>query len=320
MSIPKTANSKLEVEVGGGSRFRSGSSTSTRKKKNIHYGYWWWSLPAILMIFAVHYVATGIGISYSFTDFKGIGASNWVGFENYAKILKDEVLVDSVGHTLFLAFTFFILVNIIGLGCALALNRSLKTRYVLRTLIFLPVVLSPLAVSFIFKFIYQIEGPFNSVLGSLGLESWQRTWLADPKWAIYTVLTVMVWQNIGFSMVVYLAGLATVPQEIEEAAAIDGAGPVARFRHVTLPLLRPATAVSTTLALTTGLRVFDQVQGLTGGGPFGATETLSTQIYTTIFAYGDFGYGSAIAFIFTIVVVIAAGIQLYLTRDKGTYS
>jgi raffinose/stachyose/melibiose transport system permease protein len=120
-------------------------------------------------------------------------------------------------------------------------------------------------------------------------------------------------------MVIFLAGLATVPHEIEEAAAIDGAGPVARFRYVTLPLLRPATAISTTLSLTTGLRVFDQVQGLTGGGPFGATETLSTQIYQTIFIYGDFGYGSAIAFVFTIVVVIAAGIQLFVTRDKGNY-
>jgi raffinose/stachyose/melibiose transport system permease protein len=298
---------------------RAGFSTSTNKK-NIHYGYWWWSLPAIVMIFAVHYVATGIGISYSFTDYKGIGAHNWVGFDNYVKLFKDEVLVAAVGHTLFLAFTFFILVNVIGLGCALAVNRTLKTRYILRTLLFLPVVLSPLAVSYIFKFIYQIDGPFNSLLAVFGLESWQRTWLADPHWAIYAVLTVMIWQNIGFAMVVFLAGLATVPQEIEEAAAIDGAGPVSRFWHITLPLLRPATAISTTLALTTGLRVFDQVQGLTGGGPFGATETLSTQIYTTIFAFSEFGYGSAIAFIFTIVVVIAAGIQLYITRDKGTYS
>jgi raffinose/stachyose/melibiose transport system permease protein len=289
----------------------------SRRKKTIHYGYWWWSLPAILVIFAVHYVATGIGISYSFTDYKGIGTYNWLGLENYSKLLKDEVLVDAIGHTLLLAVAFFIIVNVVGLGCALAVNRTLKTRFILRTLIFLPVVLSPLAVSFIFKFIYQVEGPVNTLLALLGLESWQRTWLADPKWAIYAVLTVLIWQNIGFSMVVFLAGLATVPQEIEEAAAIDGAGPIARFRYVTLPLLRPATAISTTLALTTGLRVFDQVQGLTGGGPFGATETLSTQIYQTIFVYGDFGYGSAIAFVFTIVVVIAAGIQLFITRDKG---
>jgi raffinose/stachyose/melibiose transport system permease protein len=320
MSLPKTATSTLDVEVSRGSRFRSGSSASTKKKKNIHYGYWWWSLPAILMIFAVHYVATGIGISYSFTDYKGIGAFNWIGFENYTKIFKDEILVDAIGHTVFLAVTFFILVNIIGLSCALAVNRSLKTRHILRTLLFLPVVLSPLAVSYIFQFIFVTEGPVNSLLGAVGLENWQRTWLADPKWAIYTVLVVMVWQNIGFAMVIFLAGLATIPQEIEEAAAIDGAGAFSRFWHITLPLLRPATAISTTLAVTTGLRVFDQVQGLTGGGPFNATETLATQIYANTFIYGQFGYGSAIAFIFTIVVMIAAGIQLFVTRDKGTYS
>lgn len=320
MSSPKSANSTLEVEVSRGSRFRSGSSASTKKNKNIHYGYWWWSIPAIVVIFAVHYVATGIGISYSLTDYKGIGSYNWIGFDNYVKLFKDEILVDALGHTIFLATAFFILVNIIGLACALAVNRSLKTRHILRTLLFLPVVLSPLAVSYIFQFIFQTAGPLNSFLGAIGLENWQKTWLADPKFAIYTVLTVMVWQNIGFAMVVYLAGLATVPQEIEEAAAIDGAGSFSRFWHITLPLLRPATAISTTLAVTTGLRVFDQVAGLTGGGPFGATETLATQIYTTTFVYGQFGYGSAMAFIFTIVVMIAAGLQLYLTRDKGTYS
>ena len=318
MSSPKTVSSTSEVEVSRGSRFRSGSSAST--KKNIHYGYWWWSLPAILLIFAVHYVATGIGISYSFTDYKGIGSYNWIGFENYTKILKDEILVDAIGHTVFLAVTFFILVNIIGLACALAVNRSLKTRHILRILLFLPVVLSPLAVSYIFQFIFVTEGPVNSLLAAVGLESWQRTWLADPTWAIYTVLIVMVWQNIGFAMVIFLAGLATIPQEIEEAAAIDGAGSLSRFWHITLPLLRPATAISTTLAVTTGLRVFDQVAGLTGGGPFNATETLATQIYQNTFIYGQFGYGSAIAFIFTIVVMIAAGIQLFVTRDKGTYS
>ena len=320
MSLPKTDTSTLEVEGRRGSRFRSGSSAPTKKNKNIHYGYWWWSLPAILLIFAVHYVATGIGISYSFTDYKGIGNYNWIGFENYTKILKDEILVDAIGHTVFLAVTFFILVNIIGLACALAVNRSLKTRHILRILLFLPVVLSPLAVSYIFQFIFVTEGPVNSLLAAVGLESWQRTWLADPTWAIYTVLIVMVWQNIGFAMVIFLAGLATIPQEIEEAAAIDGAGSLSRFWHITLPLLRPATAISTTLAVTTGLRVFDQVAGLTGGGPFNATETLATQIYQNTFIYGQFGYGSAIAFIFTIVVMIAAGIQLFVTRDKGTYS
>lgn len=312
------SNSKEQLSADRGLKLKFELPVS-RKKKTIHYGYWWWSLPAVLMIFAVHYVATGIGVSYSLTDFKGIGSYNWVGFENYVKIFRDEFLVGAVRHTILLAFTFFIIVNVVGLACALAVNRTLKTRYILRTLIFLPVVLSPLAVSFIFKFIYQVEGPVNSLLAILGLESWQRTWLADPTWAIYAVLTVLIWQNIGFAMVIFLAGLATVPHEIEEAAAIDGAGPVARFRYVTLPLLRPATAISTTLSLTTGLRVFDQVQGLTGGGPFGATETLSTQIYQTIFIYGDFGYGSAIAFVFTIVVVIAAGIQLFVTRDKGNY-
>jgi raffinose/stachyose/melibiose transport system permease protein len=274
-------------------------------------------MPGLLAVLGVHYVATSIGGAYAFTDFKGIGSFNWIGFDNFTKIVGDPKVFGSIGNTLFLAISFLVITNVVGLAFALALNRGIRTRYILRTLLFLPVVLSPLAVSYIFRFIFQVNGPFNIALGAVGLESWQKAWLADPTWAIFTILAVMVWQNIGMAMIIYLAGLATVPIEIEEAAAIDGAGPFGRFRHITLPLIQPAVAISTTLALTTGLRVFDQVQGMTRGGPYGATDTLSTVIYRETFANGHFGYGAALSLVFTIIVVGAAALQLFVTRDRN---
>lgn len=293
------------------------SGPRSRPKRLISYGSWWWALPGLLGVFSVHYVATALGASYAFTDFKGIGSFEWIGFDNFVEILSDKKAFGSIGNTVFLALASLVIVNVVGLLFALALNRGIKSRYVLRTLLFLPVVLSPLAVSYIFRFIFQVDGPLNSVLAAIGLESWQRPWLADPEFAIYTILLVMVWQNIGFAMIIYLAGLATVPIEIEEAAAIDGAGPFARFRHITLPMIQPALAIATTLSLTQGLKVFDQVQAMTRGGPYGATETLSTVIYTETFANANFGYGAALSLVFTVLVLLAAAIQLYITRDRS---
>lgn len=290
---------------------------SRPRRPLITYGAWWWALPGLMAVFCVHYLATGIGGAYAFTDFKGIGAFDFIGFDNFVEILSDKKAFGSIGNTVFLALASLILVNVIGLLFALALNRGIKSRYVLRTLIFLPVVLSPLAVSYIFRFIFQVYGPLNTALGALGLTEWQRPWLADPDFAIYTILAVMVWQNIGFAMIIYLAGLATVPVEIEEAAAIDGAGVFTRFRHITLPMIQPAIAIATTLGLTQGLKVFDQVQAMTRGGPYGATETLSTVIYTETFANANFGYGASLSLVFTVLVLAAAALQLFITRDRG---
>jgi raffinose/stachyose/melibiose transport system permease protein len=268
-------------------------------------------------VLSVHYISTFLGASYAFTDFSGIGDFNLVGFDNFVKILDDFEVMASLGNTAFLAIGFLVITNVVGLLLALALNRGLKTRYLLRTLLFLPVVLSAISVSYIFKYIFAFDGALNSILGALGLEELQRIWLAEPDSALVAVLIVAVWQNIGMAMVIYLAGLALVPHELEEAAALDGAGLWNRFRNITLPMIQPAIAINTTLALTSGLKIFDQVKAMTNGGPFGATDTLSTVIYRNTFEFMNYGYGAAISLVFTVVIVIAAALQLFLTRDRG---
>ncbi|MGY1615399.1 carbohydrate ABC transporter permease [Geodermatophilus sp. SYSU D00691] len=296
----------------------AGGGTSSRPRRSrplISYGRWWWALPAIAMVLLIHYIATAGGAFYAFTDWTGIGDFNFVGLENFQRIFDDPAMIGSLRNTLFLAFGFLILTNVVGLLLALALNRTLKTRYLLRALFFLPVVLSPLAVSYVWKFIFEFNGPLNGVIGWLGMEP--RTWLADPTLALWCVLVVMAWQTTGMVMVIYLAGLATVPADIEEAAALDGAGTWRRFRHITVPSIRPSIAIASTLMLIQGLRVFDQVLALTGGGPAGATETLATQVYKETFALSNFGFGAALALLLTLIMLVFSVLQQVATKDRS---
>lgn len=290
---------------------------SPKPKSLVSHGSWWWAAPGLIAVLCVHYIATFLGIGYAFTDFNGIGEFNWVGLENFRTILDDYEVVTSIGNTAFLAFGFLIAVNLIGLLFALAINRSLKTRYLLRTLLFLPVVLSAISVSYIFKYIFAFDGPINAFAKAAGLSDGTYVWLADPQVALWAILLVAVWQNSGIAMVVYLAGLALVPQELEEAAALDGAGTFGRFWHITLPMIQPAIAINLTLSLTTGLKIFDQVKAMTNGGPFGATDTLATVIYRNTYEFMNYGYGAAISLVFTIAILVFAAVQMYLTRDRG---
>jgi raffinose/stachyose/melibiose transport system permease protein len=290
-------------------------SRSRRASPLIRYGHWWWALPAILMVLLIHYVATAGGAFYAFTDWTGIGDFNFIGFDNFVRIFETPTLIGSLKNTLFLAFGFLIATNVVGLLLALALNRTLKSRYVLRALFFMPVVLSPLAVSYVWKFIFDFNGPLNDVLVWFGGEP--RTWLADPQLALWCVLIVMAWQTTGMVMVIYLAGLATVPPEIEEAGALDGASTWQRFRYITLPSIRPSLAIASTLMLIQGLRVFDQVLALTGGGPAGATETLATAVYKETFALSNFGFGAALALILTLIILVFSVLQQAVTRDRS---
>ncbi|NEN05668.1 sugar ABC transporter permease [Diaminobutyricibacter tongyongensis] len=286
-----------------------------RKPYHVRLGSWWWALPALVLMVIVIYVTTIAGGFFAFTNWSGLGSFDFVGIQNFVKIFKTPELVGSLWNTLFLAFGFLIFTNVFGLLFALALNRGLKSRYVLRTLVFMPVVIAPIAVSYIWKFIFDYNGPLNQLMTGIGLP--KQNWLASPTLAIWCVLIVMVWQNIGFVMVIYLAGLATVPVELEEAAAIDGANPFRRFRFVVLPLIRPSVAIATTLTLIQGLRVFDQVVALTGGGPAGATQTLALEVYQTAFTYQEFGFGAALALVLSLLILIFSIAQQWATRERS---
>ena len=273
-------------------------------------------LPAVAVVLAFRYVATGAGTWYAFTDWDGLSDATWVGLDNFRQIFEDPASRGALKNTIVLAFTFVIASNVIGLALALALQRTIKTRGLLRALFFVPVVMSSLAVSYVWQFIFSFTGPLNQLLGALGLESWQRPWTGDPTWALWTIFVVLVWQFVGLSMVMYLAGLEGIPEELDEASAVDGASTFRRFRKITLPLLAPAITVSVTLSTIYGLGVFDQVLAVTGGGPVDASETLATQIYKQTFAFGRFGYGTALSLILTVLITVLAVAQLVILRRR----
>jgi raffinose/stachyose/melibiose transport system permease protein len=275
------------------------------------------ALPGIAFLLLFHHVAGLSGALYAFTDWNGISSNaEFIGLENFREVFREPATRNALIHTLELAAAFVIVVNVIGLALALGLNRAVKSRNILRSLFFTPVVMSELAIAYVWQYIFDFNGPLNQFLGFIGLEQWQRPWLGDPTWALWAVLAVLVWQFAGLTMVLYLAGLQGIPDELDEACAVDGATLWMRFRWVTLPLLAPAITVATTLTLIFGLRVFDQVMALTGGGPFNATETMATQVYKQTFVFGRFGYGAALALILAGMIAVLAITQALVLRRR----
>ena len=277
----------------------------------------WWAIPGLALALAVHYVAVAAGGWYAFTDWNGISASaKWTGLANFRELVHNQTARGALVHTVELAAVFVIVVNVIGLGLALGLHRTVKSRNALRAIFFAPFVLSPLATAYIWRFVFDYNGPVNGLLGALGLEGWKRTWLGDPTWALWTVLVVMVWQAAGLAMSFYLAGLAGIPEELDEAAAVDGASLWLRLRAVTLPMLAPAMTVSIALATIQGLRVFDVIMALTTGGPGDATETLTTQLFKQGFAANRYGYGAAFALVLTVFIAVISLTQILVLRRR----
>ena len=278
---------------------------------------WGWAVPALLLVIAIVYLADLAGAWYSLTDWTGsTTGANLIGLDNFTQIAQDEAARSALLHTLLIAAVFVLVANAIGMALAVGLARTLKTRNVLRSMFFLPVAMSPLAVSYIWKYILQYNGPLNGLLGWLGLTPAQQDWLGSPTFAIWAIIVVLIWQFAGLAMVFYLAGLQTIPVELDEASAVDGATAWYRFWKVTLPLLAPSITVSLTFTLVLGLRVFDQVMALTAGGPVGATETLATQVYKQTFVNGQFGYGAALSVVLTILVAVIGFAQLIVLRRR----
>lgn len=292
---------------------RRGRRSSLRKVP------WLIAIPAVAALIGLRFVPSMIGGTYAFTDWNGAGAdATWIGFENFRTILSDPTTSNALVHTFQLAGLLVVIGNVFGLLLAMGLRKQLKSRNLLRAMFFLPFALSHLATGYIWQYIFQYSGPLNAALAAVGLESWQRVWLADPTFAIYTILVVLVWQYTGLTMVIYLAGLEGIPDELHDAAAVDGASPWLKFRKVTLPLLAPAITISVTLTLIFGLGAFDQVLSMTGGGPVNATQTLATQVWQNTFVYGRFGYGSALALILTALVAVLSIAQVSLLRYRET--
>jgi raffinose/stachyose/melibiose transport system permease protein len=258
-------------------------------------------LPAVAVYVAVILRPDLLGLKYAFTNWNGLDRHySYVGLANFTRMLGDIQVRSAISTTLIIAAALVVTKVSLGFLLALAVDSHLKTRNFLRLAFFVPVVLTPIIVSYLWKYIFSNNGTLNTLLNAVGLDGLR--WLGDPILALVSVIIVTAWQSLGLYMIIFIAGLQAIPPEINEAAMIDGAGLGRRIWSVTLPLLGPSITVCVVIALIQGLRFFDQIYALTHGGPGYSTETLSTMIYRISFQFGEFSYGAAVALVFAIIV------------------
>lgn len=268
------------------------------------------ALPAVVLYCFVLVVPTVRGAGFAFTDWDGISrAIEWVGFDNFARVVTDPDSLAAFGVTLLIAGAVTVVQNTLGMLLALGVNSRIRSRNILRVLLFAPAVMTPVVTAYVWKYILAPDGVLNGVLDGIGLPALKQSWLGSPQWGLVSIMLVIVWQFSGYSMVIFLAGLQGVPTEVVEASIMDGAGPVRRFWYVVRPFLAPAITINLMLSVIGGLKLFDQVFILTGGGPGGSTNTLSTLIYKNAFTFGEFGYSIAMAIVLTLLVAIISSVQ-----------
>ncbi|MFB4314196.1 carbohydrate ABC transporter permease [Actinomadura sp. 21ATH] len=279
---------------------------------------WWFAAPALAVYVLVVLYPSVSGMVFAFTDWNGLGDRSFTGFANFGRLWGDEAARGSLVNTLLLTVAIVFVQNGIGLLLALGVHTRIKSRAVLRVVFFAPAVVSPVMVAFLWKYVYNPapDAGLNGILGAVGLGGLRQDWLGNPSLAIWSVAGMVVWQFAGYSMVIFLAGLEGVPQDLHEAAMIDGAGRFQRFRHVTWPLLAPAVTINLMLSTIGGLKLFDQVYAATNGGPGHASETLSTVLYKQAFVFGNYGYSTAIALVLALFVAAVSLVQIYYLRGR----
>ncbi|MFD4510214.1 carbohydrate ABC transporter permease [Streptomyces sp. NPDC058464] len=295
------------------------ASGSRRRYRSYAQSVWWFVLPAAALYAFAVIVPAVQGSLFAFTDWDGVSsAKHWVGLHQFRSIFDDTNSLTAIKNTLLIAVTVTVVQNAIGLLIALGVNSRIKSRNFLRVLFFAPVVITSIAVGFLWQNLLAPEGALNQVLKDIGLGGLRQNWLGDPKVAIWAIIAVVIWQFVGYSMVIFLAGLQGIPDEVIEAAAIDGAGPVRRFWYIVRPMLAPAFTINLMLSLIGGFKLFDQVFVMTQGGPGGATDTISTLIYKNAFQLGRFSNGAALAVVLTLFVAAASAFQYrMISRNEG---
>jgi ABC-type sugar transport system permease subunit len=243
--------------------------------------------------------------------------SSFVGLANYRQMLHDSQLIASVEFTLALAVAVTVVANVAGLGFAVLLNRTSLSYRVLRTLAFLPQVISGIIAGFVWSWMLSPTGLVNHLLTGTGLISQPVNWLGTPRLAQLTAGIVVSWVLSGFTTVVYLAALQNIPRELYEASAIDGASSRQQFRMITVRMVAPATTISVVICLITVLKLYDIITALTGGGPAYATRSIAMYIITVGFSNDAYGYASAIAMILLVLTaIIALSVTTVLRRRE----
>ncbi|QTL47392.1 carbohydrate ABC transporter permease [Priestia aryabhattai] len=297
-------------------------SVNTKKRKNLKNAglFALFVGPALLAFCVIVLIPFFTGIYYSFTDWNGVnGTINWVGLDNFKYLFtEDKQFQQSFWITTKYTVVAIILTNVVGFVLAILVTQMLKTRNILRAVFFMPNLIGGLLLGFVWQFIF-VKG-FASIGQITGISLFELPWLGDAKTAFWGIVIVSVWQGAGYIMLIYTAALQNVPQELIEAAKIDGASRWQILRHITIPMVAPAVTVCLFLTISWSFKVFDVNLSLTNGGPFKSTEMLALNIYTEAFVNNRYGLGEAKALIFFIVVAAITIIQVTYTKKKEVES
>ncbi len=277
-----------------------------------------WVLPALLIYFIFKLLPMIAGIYLSLIQWDGIEPAKFVGLQNFQRMLDDDIITLALMNNVKYAVGTVIGKTVLALFLALVLNQALRGRSFYRTALFMPVVMSFVVVGILWAWLYNGQfGLVNNLLHKLKLDFLILDWLGDPKVALWSLVIVDIWKWYGFHMVIFLAGLQTISQELYEAARIDGASRWQQFIRITLPLLQPVMLVNITLSLMGAFNVFDIPYVMTEGGPANSTMVMALHIYVRGFKFYKFGYSAAMSYVLLVLVTLMAAIQMrFMSRES----
>jgi multiple sugar transport system permease protein len=292
-----------------------------QKRRARSEALWAYCLIAPMMLgFVVFFLfSLVVSLGISMTNWSILKAPEWVGLANYRRLLTDELFLKTLKNTLSFALLNVSLGTAISLGLALALSSRTRLRGFYRTIYFMPVLTMPVASATIWKWLYDPGyGPINGLLSAVGLH--KVNWLSEPGTAMLAVVIMLIWGGAGYGMVIFLAGLENIPRVYYEAAEIDGAGRLARFRYITLPLLTPTLFFIIVTSIIGSLQVFEPFYVMTKGGPSNTTRTIVYYIYDDAFRNARMGYATAMAWVLVLITISFTLLQFRLQKRWVHYT
>lgn len=275
-------------------------------------------IPSLLVYTLFIVVPIFVGIGYSFTKYTGIGKARFTGLSNYQRLFHDKLFWTSLRNTVLIFVVASVLLLVLSFALALLLNSRLKFSDTSKALIFSPAIIAPIIVGIIWVYILDPKiGLINSLLHVIGLDGLQQQWIGGATLTPYSIAIIFFWQQLGYLTTIFIAGLKMIPEEILEAARVDGANAWQRTLRIVIPMMRSTISTVVVLIITGIFKIFEIVQQTTGGGPNHLSETLVTYAYSVTFQNGQYGYGMSIATVTFVISLVITGAYLLLSRDRG---
>ena len=272
-----------------------------------------------LLVYSVYIILPiAIAIYYSFTKYSGIGKPRFTGLKNYIRLFQDQLFWSSFKNTMVMFILAFVLLLTLSFLIALLLNNKLKAVDFSKAMIFSPAIIAPINVGIIWVYILDPNiGIINNVLDAIGADSLKQTWIGGEKLSPYSIAIIYFWQQLGYLVTIFIAGLKMIPTDVLEAVKIDGANTIQEIRYVTIPMMRTTISTVAVLIITGVFKIFEIVQQTTGGGPNLLSETLVTYSYAQTFSSSDYGYGMSLATVTFLISLIITAIYTTVTRERA---